>query len=481
MNNLHLLLILLIFPILSPAQSPAEGTYIPYREKDRWGFADTMGRVVLKPQFDTVYDYQIGFFRVQKNGKLGLWSQKGEKVFDCQFKDLGIRDSFIITERSEGYELYAKTGKPLVEGKFRAISYLEVGLFELIDHENQGGVAKVNFKKGGFEKWVSKPSSDFSYATRSDLGELIICTSLKEGNEKITVYNPDLSVKKEQERVVEPEEPVFVDMGNEEDSGYFVSNPFESPSYQLVEIPSGKKFKLAVRQKMLADFMPKKDNIKNDTLSLIFDEIKFMDWAGLFTKETGWTFSTNVGSWAVVTQKTKKGVINGRGELILQFDYDEIGDNILAWDCKIALFKCKKNGYWGLVDHEEHIIVPFIYDDIVVEGGYFRLGKVPTCFNFQAGLLVRKGEKFGVVGPRGKLLVPVEMDEIVKDNKSSNLHLRKAALYGISAGESYFEPTRPSRYNGITYFNNYPVANAMDPSGKFLGYADKKGFYYFKD
>jgi hypothetical protein len=71
-----------------PSLEPLAKKFSVYRWlslKQRYGFSDENGKILLKPQFDKVDDFSEGYALVQKNGKYGFVDAKGELVVEPQF------------------------------------------------------------------------------------------------------------------------------------------------------------------------------------------------------------------------------------------------------------------------------------------------------------------------------------------------------------------------------------------------------------
>ncbi len=90
------LLALFVFPSLQALAQVVGNvnTYplmIPYRVKNKWGYADTLGKIVVKPQFDSVGVFfysgkdKTALACFSKNGKLGLMNPDMKAIIPNQF------------------------------------------------------------------------------------------------------------------------------------------------------------------------------------------------------------------------------------------------------------------------------------------------------------------------------------------------------------------------------------------------------------
>lgn len=59
--------------------------WIAYKEGSKWGYVDTDGKVMIKPQYDEARSYSNGLAAVCKDGKWGFINGNGEVVIDYQF------------------------------------------------------------------------------------------------------------------------------------------------------------------------------------------------------------------------------------------------------------------------------------------------------------------------------------------------------------------------------------------------------------
>ena len=91
------------------------------------------------------------------------------------------------------------------------------------------------------------------------------------------------------------------------------------------------------------------------------------------------------------------------------------------------------NGKMGLMNFEEEVLVPNIYDEIVYCKPY------SDNMKYQDKFVVRKGRKYGVVNITGDLLIPIEYAKIEYDETFENLDhffVMKNKKYGIINSEN---------------------------------------------
>jgi hypothetical protein len=81
------IIIILLFSIAQlqgMAQAP-DNTLVPYRQGEKWGYADGSRQIVIKPQYDDAAFFYEGFAAVKKSGKYGYINQSGKLVIPYKF------------------------------------------------------------------------------------------------------------------------------------------------------------------------------------------------------------------------------------------------------------------------------------------------------------------------------------------------------------------------------------------------------------
>jgi hypothetical protein len=53
--------------------------------RDKWGYVDGKGKVVIAPEFDDAYDFSQRLARVKVDDKYGFIDKKGEVIIKPQF------------------------------------------------------------------------------------------------------------------------------------------------------------------------------------------------------------------------------------------------------------------------------------------------------------------------------------------------------------------------------------------------------------
>ncbi len=69
----------------SKGKSKVQAPLIPYRNGGKWGFADTSGKIIVKPEYSEVNAFCFGMARVKKGDKYGYVDAKGKLVIPVKY------------------------------------------------------------------------------------------------------------------------------------------------------------------------------------------------------------------------------------------------------------------------------------------------------------------------------------------------------------------------------------------------------------
>jgi WG containing repeat len=134
------------------------GPYVPYRKANAWGYADTLGKIIVTPAYDRVSDNGISShttgmqYKVYKAGKSGVIDSKGNIVVPVEFdsvypRGFGYKDHGFLVEREGLWGMYTMNGKLSIPVQYQD---LHKTYFER-DNTPQG---KTYFAKKGNEYLV---------------------------------------------------------------------------------------------------------------------------------------------------------------------------------------------------------------------------------------------------------------------------------------------------------------------------------------
>lgn len=118
------------------------------QKKDKYGFADETGKVIIKEQYQSVTPFADGRSKVQKNNKWGYIDTNGKAVINIEF-------DLIEAFNQEGIAKAKKNGKwGYIDSNGKPTIKLE---YEVLESFNEKGLARV--KKGGKWGYIRKDGS----------------------------------------------------------------------------------------------------------------------------------------------------------------------------------------------------------------------------------------------------------------------------------------------------------------------------------
>jgi len=95
------------------------------KEKDKWGFINSKGDIMVQPKYDSCETFKHGYGRVKKGGKWGVVDKSGTEIIEAKYENIltGENGLFIFFDKYWG--ITDKTGKILIEP-----TYLTMNPFE---------------------------------------------------------------------------------------------------------------------------------------------------------------------------------------------------------------------------------------------------------------------------------------------------------------------------------------------------------------
>ena len=320
-----------------------------------WGAINKQGKEVIKPKYDNLsrwYDEQnISFDKYQENGKLksGLLSFTGDVIIDAIYDNTLIFYQDIARAcQDKQCHFINRTGQP---------AFIS----------NPNGYATY-YADGQFSQSRARVKQDGLYGFVDLNGKLvipIIYSSAENFKNKRAIVAKD-----ERYGVIDRDNSIIVPlqygrierthtgffMAQQKDQVLFLDNDGKQQSAQVYEdilFPS-----------IFGEFISLKKQGKwgfvNHHLQTIIP----------FEYQSAFTFSEEL---AAVKKAGKYGFINTSGDTVIPFEYDDAKidsqDPTVLWDnpyqFKKGVAAVKKNGQWGAIDKQGKIVVPFIYDKVI--------------------------------------------------------------------------------------------------------------------
>lgn len=144
-----------------------------------------------------------------------------------------------------------------------------------------------------------------------------------------------------------------------------------------------------------------------------------------------------------VKKDYKWGVFDLKGDMLIDFKYDEIISSLDTYPYLTVRLDSKI----GIVDNEDHVIVPFIYDKIN---------------DFHDSILIGiKGYKYGAVHLNGKEIIPFEYESLYTPYMG-NYPAKRNGKFGIISEN--LENVVPFDYESLSFINGQLIAKK---DGKF--------------
>lgn len=151
------------------------------------------------------------------------------------------------------------------------------------------------------------------------------------------------------------------------------------------------------------------------------------------------------GNTVFICKNHKLGIINTQNEIVFPFIYNDIASSNDRYLC-VSYDKQK----YGLVDFENNLILPFIYDLLNVNGNYLNFGELSetTIENYDSGvnfIIVKENKlvKHGIIDFTGKIIVPA-----ISSAEIRNFIDKKAMCYDYEKQEFFIYDTNT---NEITF------------------------------
>jgi hypothetical protein len=310
-------------------QSPEPSTGYDY-DSIQYGFIDVTGKLVFPLKQNRYGGFYEGLSSICIDDKYGFINTKGEVVIPAIYDTRSFFKEGLASVGIDGkYGFIDQTGKVVIPLKYNGASSFENG-YAAVTNENN----KIGF--------INKT------------GKLLVQTEYTDyGGDNIQLFSEGLC-------------PVY---------NYYSET--RSIKYGFIDV-TGK----LVIDTIYHDYgmLINPYCFHNGVSKVYIDdenfEIKYID-------KTGKIVPQPIGEEGVITREEEKyGIIDGKGKVIVPFDYDYIAD---FNDGIAAVLKYDEewNSSWGAVDKTGKIIVPVIYDNISI---------------FSEGVIfVEKDEKIGII------------------------------------------------------------------------------------
>lgn len=464
----------------------SQDIFIAYRKGSQWGYADTLGNIVIEPVYDEVVKgwTPMNKLLVARNNKWGVVSEKGKVTIPLEYSYVYPTESgyfFTGTKTAKDdylHALYNSKGKLLIKPEQQDISFINDRMIMVRSQGalNRSGVGRLN-SAGNKITWLIPRTNKLVYFTPSD-SIIHVETETKAIDYKITKTNEVQKVKEED--LILDEGVMFEEVvGNEEGpSGPAYTVTVSLAIHDTINAKGEKLFNLV----KTTDLTRKKTET---TLIEGCDQVTIVKYPNgykeYFSSEIRTPSVTD--QWAIVRKGGKYGAyFSGPKEAFIPFEYDSIGQEILPFECETIALKVKRNGKWGLIDLKNSLVADFIFDGIMLPTTLYGRN-YKTCFEMKHGLIVKKGARFHLLTSSKNDIYPKGFERAINaDRLMLGLILFEGPKKGLYHYGHLFIPS----YEGEGEFRTvetgrYPLATVVDKGQKLLGFVDKKGIVYFRD
>jgi hypothetical protein len=395
MKNLHLLTSLIFFSQYIFAQQSLEP--IPYLKDGKWGYCNTAKKIIIQPKYEEAGSFCKNLAVVRLNGKNLVVNANGKEVFESDAFINNYFDNFFIVENESMYDAYDENGKLLIS-KFNLNDFFGQTSFCSIEQSGKHGVINSAFNfllEPKYDK-ITRLDTALFYIENKDGASLYHATEKKQySTEK---FEKIFEMKENAIMVLKNGKYGFID-----DKGKIIIKPeYEKPHPEhnyLNEDGGFLNFNYKCFSEGLAVLKKKKLYGYVDKSGKTIIPFKF---------DRAFGFS---GGLAWVSVKNKWGMINTKGEIVIDCIYENpnylSSKELEALDgFHEELINVRKNNKYGFIDKSGKTVIPFNYD----EAYPFHKGIAPVKLN----------DKWGFVNKKGELVIPAIYDYV--NNVGNNYH-----------------------------------------------------------
>ncbi len=407
----------------------------PAKKNGKYGYINRNGEVIIPFQYNTeTHFYPSGLAIAQKNDKFGFIDTLGNEVIPIIYDkvDQSMTDTIVIAFRNNKFAFFSNKGKQMTDFVFDEIEEPFITI---------NGRDKTTFFNNGLA--LVRKGKRIAYLD-SKLNEVVPFGQYNDGE---PFNNNRLAIVSKNGR-------------------YGVIDAYGKPvvrkEYNLIEHPKrysdeselfvakkGRYFQVLDKNARPISEM----NIKNYT----WDSYRFTDKKDNIDNYYPQDYFKNI--LIVETIDHTAYVLNEDGTILIPAEYQRIEE----FKGKIAI--AKKENKYGLIDFNNQIISPFIYDTIwtgrffdyyvVSQNGKYGLidetGNIlleckyqdisPCYYNEDNRYIVKNNGKYGIIDKRGNVIIPIEYDGIsnwveysppehfVIKNKKHGLISREGKIY----------------------------------------------------
>jgi hypothetical protein len=200
-------------------------------EKDRYGYADEQGTVVIPCQYKDALPFQEGLARVQKGSKYGLMTAAGEFVLAPKYDEIGsFRHGIAKVRAGKKYGMVNTKGELVLPVKYTSIAPFRGGVAVVTMGKKQGLISQTGSLLLPVEYAAISPFNQYGKAWINKGGKLQTKGQLKDRvlGGKYGIVSLDKGV------VVEP---IYKTLGEQTDTVFHLANATFFSGMSYLEAP----------------------------------------------------------------------------------------------------------------------------------------------------------------------------------------------------------------------------------------------------
>jgi hypothetical protein len=505
MKKIHII-IFLLSAIHCSAQSPL----IPYRAGKLWGLADTLGKIKVIPAYDTIYTPnnfagykrtpdRIQYYVVKKGQHYGLL-RNTQILMQAKYHSIDMDSVFIREDRFNPKDptiggshvlIYNLKAQLLIPDSLMEIQEVKHRgndkhlLYTVRGRKNNSGLFWYDPKQQKIMQWLVTGAEMVGAGGGIDntIGASVYMPGMRNPKELNIIFNEgtnlyDVSPVKASSVMGyqghRDQRSRFIDNYHTTKNNFLLRNiEFFIKDGQLVQVRKDSRF---TGRGTKIDTI----HLKNpgDSISLSkFRRFNSVEWHSTIPYDNQPLLDKIDSGFQYVNYVTYKK--NGKIGIIVEntvipAEYQDLiyfKSGMIAKPFFIASKVSKSDGKtkWGVINSDNKIILPCIYDQIIrSEGG--------------GSWILKKDNLYGLADYQGDLIYPSIYEKITPDKYNLSFTIFDKGKYGyFSSTGIRCAPIFPYPVNRWNTFADYNVFELSDNQGNILGYADHKGFLYFKN
>ncbi len=352
------------------------------RQGDKFGYINTSGKLVGKCQWDSVTAFNNGVAAVKKGDKYSVLNKKGKAIAKGYVGASSPVDGYVAVRTSKGWGVIDSAGKQVIDCKYERISFCGNGIVGVWQKKNNKDTYSLMTLKGKvLTKKNTWPTGMY--------------------NDGLVIVNYEAKDKKVHAGAANKKGKVVLDFGiNYNYSGGYSADKFINGLTYIRQIP-----KTYDPKKSTWGFQDTKGNWIIALKSRKYEPKRWLNEKLISIQSLG-------------ESTVKYGVINTKGKVLCECEWDSIEDYIDGLAEVTKLKKSKEGDYYtstiGYVNTKGEVVIPCKYDS---SGSNTRKGLavvknskgMAACFN-------KKGEKV-LSAKYSSIVIGDKVIAAVKDGK----------------------------------------------------------------